>query len=139
MSDVAYPEQGIVALLEANEGVTALASAACIYPISAPSNITRPYLMYIRSNVEPATMDLDHRQFNAQMTISCWADSYGGVRALAQAVKQALIGATFTDGAVEINTIMVVGESDSFDPPIAGRDKPLYGVDLEFDYSYEEL
>ena len=138
MSDAAYPEEAIVALLELNEGVTDLTTADCIYPMAAPSDITRPYLIYGRSNVAPASMDLEHRQYNAQLTISAWADSYGGVRALADAVKTALIGRTYQDGAIEINTIVLVSEGDEFEPSIPGRDKPLFGVNMEFDYSYQE-
>jgi hypothetical protein len=56
-----------------------------------------------------------------------------------QGGENALIGKTFVDGAIEINTIMLMGEQDGFDPPLAGRTKPLYDVELDFDYSYEEL
>ena len=139
MADVAYPEEAIVGMLERDEAVTAIASAACIFPVAVDASVTQPYLVYRRTSIEPASMDLDNRQYNAQLTISCSALSYATVRQLAKAVKNALIGKTFVDGAIEINTIMLMGEQDGFDPPLAGRTKPLYDVELEFDYSYEEL
>ena len=139
MSDIAYAEEGIVALLERNEGVTAIAAADCIFPVAVPVSKTHPYIVYRRVEVRPASLDLDNRQYEAKMSLSCSADSYAGVRALAEAVKHALIGEKFRDGKYEIDTIELLSEEDGYDPPLPGRTKPLYDVELEFDYSYEEL
>ena len=139
MSAATNPEDLIVARLEGNDGVTAIAGAECIYPIAAPTDATRPFLIYTRDSMKPASMDLDNKQYDAQLTIESWADTYDTARALATAVRKALIGWKHTDDAFEINTVMLVSEDDDFEQPLPGQEMPLYGVNQQFDYSYEEV
>ena len=77
----------------------------------------------------------------ARMQISCWADSYAGARAVAEAVRNSLDGfdGELVAAGTPVQGIMFVEETDTFVASAVDSDVGTHGVLLDFDIWFAEL
>lgn len=86
-------ESGLYTLLSGNAGVTALVSTR-IYPTIAPTDVTRPFIVYNRTGSEPADLaGRDAIEF-ARVTIDCYADDVDEAATIGRAVMAAIEDST---------------------------------------------
>jgi len=124
--------EAVKALLEFDAGVSALVGDRC-YPNSAPQNSTLPYIVYtVISDVRVQSMTGLSGLASPRIQFDCFASTYGGAKAVAEAVKVALAGYADTIGSVAINGILLVDDSDLFEPPASGASVGTYRVSMDF-------
>lgn len=111
---MATAEEALVARLRADAGVLALVGAR-IYPLITPQDVLLPAIAYQRiSNVIDRAQDGFATRSVTRFQLTCQANSYSGVKALAVACRRALeswVGAA-SDPAVMAS--FVDNESDGY-------------------------
>lgn len=67
-----------------------------VYPMVAPDNVAKPYIVYQNiSNMPENTLADGVPINNARMQIDCYDKTYAGVKALAASVSSAMAAASF--------------------------------------------
>lgn len=79
-------------LLKNNTAIKALINER-VYPMVAPQNVVKPYLTYqVISKINLQCMGGKIYRGNYRMQIDCFSLTYSNVKAISEAVKNALIG-----------------------------------------------
>ena len=105
-------EAGLVAILKADETVAGLVTAR-IYPVYIPESATLPCITYQvtgKTDVNCAGGQTPLVEGSAQIT--CFATTYLGAVALADAVRSAVGGYSGTAGGTVIQAIFVTDQGD---------------------------
>lgn len=77
--------------------LAALVGGRC-YPMVAPDNTVRPYIIFlVVSNVPEVTLDGPVDTENRRIQIDVYDPTYSGVKTLELAIKAAMIAASFTN------------------------------------------
>lgn len=85
-------ESEVYQLLKNDSGVNALVNGR-IYPLVAPQNVQIPYMTYqVVSGLKLQCMGGNIYQGNFRFQINVWGTSYSQVKAISEAVKNALVG-----------------------------------------------
>jgi hypothetical protein len=111
-------ESDLNALLRADAGVGAIVgagSAARVYPIILPQAGTFPAVTYQRIStprIVTATLGGQNARVKCRMQLDCWAETFAQAKALAAAVRSAMLGAaTFTAIALDERDMYEAGDS----------------------------
>lgn len=81
----------IYTTLTGDAGVSALVSTR-VYPMDMPQNATLPALTYTRVSETPlVNLDGENATRNSRYQVDCFASTYTGAQALAEAVKAAMV------------------------------------------------
>ena len=123
---------GVIALLKATAGVTALVGTgdnARIYPLERPQTEGLPAIVVKIQSDDPQ----DTKDGSATLTINttavyCMASTYLGARNLAAAVKTALDRQTGTYGSENIQGIFYQ-DQDSYKDQIPGTNEEIFEVE----------
>jgi hypothetical protein len=87
-------ETELFSVLKNNTQVAAAVSTR-IYPLMLPQVSTLPAIVYQRISSTPTTsIDGDSGLDSVRIQVSCWADTYGAAKGLAEKVRTAVNGAT---------------------------------------------
>lgn len=79
-------------LLKNDTGVKALINAR-VYPLVAPQNVQKPYIVYrVISGLKIQCLGGSIFQGDYRMQLDCFGTSYASVKAISQAVKNCLVG-----------------------------------------------
>ena len=85
-------ENDVYQLLKSNVAIKALINER-VYPMVAPQNVVKPYLTYrVISGLKLQCMGGQIYQGDYRMQIDCFSLTYSNVKAISEAVKNALIG-----------------------------------------------
>ena len=85
-------ESDVYQLLKSNVAIKALINER-VYPMVAPQNVVKPYLTYqVISGLKLQCMGGQIYQGDYRMQIDCFSLTYSNVKAISEAVKNALIG-----------------------------------------------
>ncbi len=134
---MAYVEQAIYARLKAVAGVTGIV-ASRIYPCMIPQNTALPAITYRRlSGNRDYVFGGQTGIVDARFEIASWADSYSGVKALAEQVRLALSGYRGSVGGVTIDWISLEMEADIFEDS-TGQATGVYQVPTDYRVYYRE-
>lgn len=114
--------------------------ASRVYPVIAPQNAALPYIVYSRNSTQNVNSASGYSgSAIAQITVSSWAKTYSGAKALADAVRAALNGWRDQGASPKIDLASIVDESDDLLAPEDGNELPeAYGVVHTIDLSFEE-
>ena len=116
---MAVIEEALVALLEADAGVSALVGNR-IYPIVIPDGASLPAIAYQRiSGPRAETMDGPSGLAWPRFQITSVAETVSEAIALANAVRHALDGYSGTVLGVVIDSILILNESTAFNTSVA--------------------
>ena len=129
-------ETAIRALLIADAPTLALVSTR-IYPQRLPQNVDYPAISYQRISgvrVRLVTGPSDRAQPRIQMNL--WDETYNGVQAVADAVREAMDGYAGVIGGEEINGLSIQNEFDLFDEE--ALDDGVYRIVQDYYVSYRE-
>lgn len=103
-------EAAVFNLLSNHAGVSGLVGSR-IYPVKLPQDPTYPALTYFRvSGLRHSVMCNDTGIVEKRIQISSWADSYAGVNALAEQVRDAMQRTSGTFAGVEIIDTFMDGD-----------------------------
>jgi len=108
-------EEALYSKLSNDAGVSGLVSTR-VFPNLMPQNPTYPLLVYTRVSgprihSHDGSSGLAHPLFQ----IDSWAETYAGVKALAEKVRLALQGFSGTVATVVINGILFEGDRDLYE------------------------
>lgn len=105
-------ETVLYSTVTAAAGVTALVGTR-VYPVRAPQEATAPYVTYRRvSDLPHLTHGLESDSGAGRWQFDCYAPTYAQVKAVAQALKDALNGQRVTAAGGERMVAMNRGELD---------------------------
>jgi hypothetical protein len=110
-------EQALRAVLVADVGVSAITTR--VYPNYIPQAPTWPLVVY-----QKVSGERDHDitgptgKAHPRFQLECWAETYDEAKSLANAVREALDGNTFTEGAVTIGSVVIQTEFDAYEPDV---------------------
>lgn len=127
-------EQGIVALLSANAGLTALVGAG-IYPVEVPEAAAMPCLSYQGVSAS-ANYTLRAAEYNRKrIQFDAWGSSYADTRNVLQGLRDALDGYSgiLTDGTRVLACLRGIG-IDDFE-----SDSRLFRAMQEYIFTFVEL
>ena len=134
MADI---ETGIYAHLYADATVLALVSTR-IYPLAVPQTGSFPAITYqrisgshVRSHSGPSGLSV------ARYQLTCWASTYAGAKALAEAVREAMdaVSGTWNSIAVGASFLDSDGDTEQLTP---ASDTRTYGVRQDYEIHYAE-
>ena len=110
-------EQALRAVLVADAGVLAITTR--VYPNYIPQSPTWPLIVYQKIS-GPRDHDINGPTGKAhpRFQLESWAKTYDGAKSLANAVRLALDGNIFTEGAVTIGSIVLQSEFDVYEPDV---------------------
>jgi len=107
-------EAALVARLTGDAGVTALVGSR-VYPQVVPQDAAMPALAYQRISETP---EYSHTGFSSlsrtRFQITIEADTMASVKAVAQAVRIALRGVTWSFGAVDVFASFIESSTDGY-------------------------
>jgi len=113
-------EQNLYSALVNDSGVSALVSTK-IYPVKAPQNTAFPYVVYRRiTGLSVNGLDGEMGTTNGRFQIDVYSSTYTQVKALAEAVKEAV-------KASNLRSVLIFDQDFDFDD-----DSNNYRVLLEF-------
>lgn len=116
-------EEAIYYILTEDSGVSALIGTR-VYPLVIPQNATLPTVVYQEiSSVLTHQMRPMIGLTRARYQFWCWAATYTGADALAEAVRLALDGYSGTANNVRIDSIQLQDESDKIERVVYGVDR----------------
>lgn len=122
-------ENAIYAKLAADTDVTAIVgtSPVRVFHDMAREGMARPYVVLQRIS----TQHIENLQNSAGLALArtqvdCWADEKDDCDNLAEEVRKSLQGFAGTVNGIEIRVDGIDEERSLPEPPMAGRDRPIY-------------
>jgi len=110
-------EEAIVDMLTDDNAVKAITTR--IFPVMIPQDSAYPLITYQRiSGLRDTVMEGPSGFAHPRMQIDSYAKTYAGAKELAGAVRQALYGKTYFGDGVRIGSIVMLSDSDFFEPAI---------------------
>lgn len=99
---------------------------ARVYPVKAPQHPTLPFLIYTKISA-PRLYHLagQTRLVRARFQVDCWAETYAGAVALAEAVRGLLSGFRGTVAGVVIGAVYLDNETDFWGDETEGYRRSL--------------
>ncbi len=126
-------EEAVNAVLLATPGVTAIvgaSTAARIYPLRIPQDAPRPAIAYQKiSSPKQMSHSGSSNLARTRLQITCQGETYTSVKALAAAVRTALIGYRGTVGGVRIDGILIDDDLDGDIEILANEILPYVQLD----------
>lgn len=125
-------EKAIYDGLSADVALTALIGGR-VYAVDAPQEAELPHIVYFK--VSPGrqyTHDGDSNLQTPRIQVSCYSETYEGVKGIVEKVIKALYGLPATNANVQ--AVFVEGEQDMFD-----YDTSEYHVPVDFIIHYREV
>ena len=105
-------ETAIVYILGEDVGVSAIVGTK-IYPMVVPQNAVMPAITYQKiSGQWQIQMDGPHNMSEERFQINCWASTYGGAKALCEAVRDVLNGYDSAVNVVDFHVMTLENEMD---------------------------
>ena len=131
------PEEGVVDLCEASLTVAGITST--IRPGLLDETDSLPGITYQRIvTSEVQTTEGAGGLSWATMQLTCWAAAHGAVRALAEAVRIALMDRTEIALLAGISQVAIAsGMRDMGEPPASGKGRPTFGISQDFSVAHE--
>jgi len=122
-----------------DDGDVSALVAARVYPTFVPQGVAMPAITYQRIvAVRAHTIGSTDNMVPATYQINCWAETYGGARALSEVVRVALNNYTGTVNSVVIQAVQL-NDEDDIPESIAGDDVlNRYGKRLDFKVWFNE-
>ena len=130
------PEARLTARLKTEAGVLAII-AGKVYPIMVPDGTVLPYITYhtiTDLSINHATGATEGNTDRIQ--VDCWAATYAGVKALANAVKTALKNWTDTTDSPHVTSCHYESGTDLPEQPVPGREIGRYRVSQDYFLGY---
>lgn len=133
------PEAAIRSALVSNAGVAAIIGSK-VYPVLAPASAGLPFLTWRRISVQrqqglsgPIGMP------SVLLSVDLFAETYEGVRELADAVRLCLDGWGGTTNNVRVANVSLTNEADGFVTLAGGDLPPVYTVQMTFSILWQEI
>lgn len=132
-------EAGIYARLRDNAGVASLVSGR-VYPSNLPKNAVFPAVHFRRSSADRGvTVEGNDGYVKATLTITAMAPSYDQVKALANAIRLAMIGFSGTQGDHQVAGTYLENDVDEFYSDLQHNGEAgVYGVVMSYTIQYYE-
>lgn len=128
-------EDGLVALLSADSGVSALVGNR-IHPLVLPRKPTYPALVYQRISGERVrSLSGPSGRARPRIQIDAYAQTYAAAKAVAKAVEDALDGYAGPAGTDRIDAASLEGDRDLHEDELR---KPIFRVTADYFISYRE-
>jgi len=110
-------EKALKAILAADSGVSAITTR--IYPNMIPQDPTFPLIAYQKiSGPRDHHLQGPSGKAHPRFQIEAWAKTYTAAKDLANAIRTALDGETFTSGTVTIGSCLIQNEQDGYEPSV---------------------
>lgn len=110
-----------------------------VYPVMAVQNAVFPLIVYRRTGTRRERgLGGSFPVPVGTFSVAIVSETYAEAKDIADAVRLSLNNFTGEQGGAKIITSALVSESDNMEPPLEGRDKPLYRVDQVYEIRFEE-
>lgn len=132
------PEQLIFARLDADADLTARQAKA--YPVLAPQDAVRPYLVYRRAATRFVnSIDGGTGTAGIDFELVTYADTYAEARETAAEARASLDGHRDQASTPKIDRVLITGESDGSGLDVLdGQELPVFTVQQTYSVTYEE-
>ena len=125
-------EQALRAILVADAGVSAITTR--VYPNFIPQSPTWPLIVYQKvSGLRDQALSGPTGKAHPRFQMESWDKTYDEAKSLANAVRVALDGGTFTKGAVTIGGVVLQSEWDAYEP-----DVKCHRIMMDFNFWHTE-
>lgn len=125
-------EQALRSILVADAGVLAITTR--VYPNYIPQAPTWPLIVYQKvSGLRDQALSGPTGKAHPRFQIESWAKTYDEGKSLANAIRVALDGNTFTEGAVTIGSSLIQSEWDAYEP-----DVECHRIVMDFNFWHTE-
>jgi len=115
------------------------ATAARVWPVMAGQNAPFPLVVYRRTGTRrDRSLTGGYCVPVATVSVAIVSETYVEVKEIAEAIRLSLDNFTGDGAGVKIIKAALVQESDNMEPPLEGRDKPLYRVDQVYEVRFQE-
>jgi len=119
--------------------LAAAAPGAGVYPVMAVQNAPFPLIVYRRTGTRRekglgGTFPVPVGTF----AVAIVSETYFELKDLGDSIRAKLNNFTGEGDGAKIITSALVSESDNMEPPLEGRDKPLYRLDQVYEIRFQE-
>jgi hypothetical protein len=129
-------ETAIRALLVGNSNVTDLVSTR-IYPIAAPENATRPFVVYELEEIDPVDALNSYTGVSfCNVDIVVWSESYSTSKNVDEKIRAVLLDYSGTSDTIVIKHCRHDNTKDAAVWTADGKELPLYGVESTWRIMY---
>lgn len=130
-------EEALYSRLQAVNGVTNLVSTR-VYANAVPQNVTYPCVSYQHiASPRDYAMGGQTGLVDARVQVNSWAESYSGVKAVAEQIRLALSGWSGTAKSVTVDVVWHYGDQDIYDP-MEQTATPVFGIATDYGITYRE-
>lgn len=131
---MAVAEDALYAILTGDAQVSGLVSTR-IYPHRAPQRPVYPLIIYRRIGGEHGQhMVGGTGEASTRIEIVSWAEKSSSAMVLAEHVRDALQGYTGTIGGVDVDAVILDGDSTDSEQLATGREQFVYNVSQEYTF-----
>jgi hypothetical protein len=135
---MAAPENAIYSILTADSDVSGLVSTR-VYPHVAPQDVIFPFITHARISGEHGQCNAGGTgSGNSRHAITSWAATGAEAATLAEHVRDALQGYSGTAGGVDVNAVILDGDSADAEQLATGRERFAYNVSQEYTLWFAE-
>lgn len=125
-------EEALVDMLKNDEKISNITER--IYPVMIPQNPQYPLIVYQKITGYRDTVLSGPSGFaHPRIQIDSYAETYAEAKELANFVKDALYGKTYEGNGVRIASIIIISETDFFEPAIG-----CHRISMDFSIWHDE-
>lgn len=133
------PEAAVRSTLVGNAGVAAIIGSK-VYPVLAPASAALPFVTWRRIGVQrQQSLSGPVGMPTVLLSVDVFAETYEGVRDLADAVRVCLDGWGGTVDTVRVANVSLTNEADGFVTLAGGDLPPVYTVQMTFSILWQEI
>ena len=119
--------------------IAAAAPQCGVYPVMAVQNAPFPLVVYRRTGTKrERVLGGAFPVPVGTFSVAIVSETYEAAKDIADSIRISLNNFTGEAGGAKIITSALVSESDSMEPPLEGREKPLYRVDHVYEIRFQE-
>ena len=132
-------EKLLTTLMEADTTIEGLVGTR-IFPMVVPQDTTMPCITYQKiSGNWQVQISGPHNMSQERFQINCWATTYAGAKALAEAVRAEFSGYDTGNASVSVHIITLENETDTINENADVRGSRRYGRMMDFLVWYKKL
>ena len=127
-------EEGLSAYILSSPAITSLIGDR-VFPMSLPGGSALPALTYqVISDPPNTVLKGESKKRHPRIQLSCWSNSYGSAKQLANLIRRQVAGYSKVFGTVNVGAALYRGSNDLYSPEYS-----LFHVPVDFEIWYDEV
>lgn len=135
---MAHIESALYSILTGDSDVSGLVSTR-VYPYVAPQDVVLPFITFSRISGEHAQhMGGGVGLATVRLMVTSWAKKSDSASTLAEHVRDALQGYSGTAASVDVDAVILDGDSADAEQLVIGKEQFVYSVSQEYTFWFAE-